>query len=375
MPSHFKMKIFYCIRSLAHVPSCMYNVRMLTDLQYQVVPVVGLSSPSLNQVMEKLGLRFYSTIMDLSSNRLIKTLQLNAVYKKNLRSAFQEYKPGDLVIFGTADSAVYASSKYRKDKFILCLKEMHEQDWVYPHMLKKVARRADGVICCEKNRARYAQFVWDLPKRPFVISNKPYGYSTEPNVAPSCRETENVIRQMRGKKAIIYQARHIHFVDELLALVRALKELNEDLLLVLVGNIDRPYDLEELTRIYPNVLSAGHIPAPKHLEITSYAKIGIALYAENSLNNLFCAPNKIYEYAGFGIPSLCNDVPGLVETIGLNQAGVCVDWSDVQSICKGLRQVLQQYDYYSKNALKLFNSENNLTTIEYIVETILREND
>ena len=60
------------------------------------------------------------------------------------------------------------------------------------------------------------------------------------------------------------------------------------------------------------------------MEITSYARIGINFYRPNCLNKAFCAPNKIYEFSGFGIPIIGNDIPGLKNTIGLNNAGKCV---------------------------------------------------
>ncbi|KAA6307134.1 hypothetical protein EZS27_041199, partial [termite gut metagenome] len=39
-------------------------------------------------------------------------------------------------------------------------------------------------------------------------------------------------------------------------------------------------------------------------------RIGIVSYAFDDLNHVFCAPNKTWEYTGFGIPMLGNNAPG-----------------------------------------------------------------
>ena len=130
---------------------------------------------------------------------------------------------------------------------------------------------------------------------------------------------------------------------------------------------DNPDDKERISSIYPNIVWTGHISAPMHLEVTSYAMVGVAVYAENSLNNLFCAPNKTFEYASFGIPTICNDVPGLVETIGIKRAGVCVDWNDVGSIKCGIENLFASYDFYSKNAKEFYCSEDNKAILNKII--------
>ena len=53
------------------------------------------------------------------------------------------------------------------------------------------------------------------------------------------------------------------------------------------------------------------IPPPGHLEITRGCDLGIVLYAPTSLNNIYCAPNKVFEYAYFGVGMILPDYPGL----------------------------------------------------------------
>lgn len=365
------MRIFYCIRNLEATPSCIYNIQMLQDAGYDVRPIIGRTTENFNEILENRGLDYVATLQARNSNKYKNFMQLNGCYRKNMKKVFREYQDGDLVIFGTADSLIYIGHSLNKIKYIVCLKEMHETGKLFKQHLKRRTKKACGVICCERNRARYAKFTWRLDKLPYVLSNKPYGYPTERCLEPTSEKTANAIEKLRNKDFILYQAKWIFYPKELRQLACALRELSCDIILVLMGEIIDQEGRKKIDEIYPNTLWVGHVPAPMHLEITSYAKIGVAVYAENSLNNLFCAPNKTYEYAGFGIPTLCNDVPGLVETIGVSEAGLCTDWNNISNIRDSIGIILDNYDYYSKRALEFYALEDNVKIISSIVFEVI----
>ena len=367
------MRIFYCVRSLEAVPSCMYNIRMLHDAGYEVVAVIGRNTPTLEKVLAQEKIPYINSDSDKHRNKYIDHFKLNKDYKKNLRKALTEYKNGDLICLGTGDSALVARRLIKNKNAVLFLKELHETPWYYPLILKKIARGAAGVVCCERNRSRVLKFRWGLDKLPYTLSNKPYGYEVSPRTVPSSEQTKTLVKQLEGRETIVYQARRIHFTSELINLAEALKRINNNYLLVLIGDVINPADKELLGAIYPHILWTGHISAPLHLEITSYAKLGIAVYGETSLNNLFCAPNKTFEYAAFGIPTVCNDVPGLVETIGMSRAGMCVDWGNVDAIKNAVTKVFDNYEFYSDNARAFFKSEDNKTRLQSIIEDIRRK--
>lgn len=368
------MKVFYFVRSLEGVPSCMYNIQMIADSRYDVIVATGRSTASLNQVMDSKNIRYIDGNAQRGPHkgfrRVLNRVMLTVAARRSVKEAMRAYEDGDIVFFGTADTALAVKRYCKKSKNVLSLKELHEKPWSYPFRLKRLAPKCSAVICCEKNRARVLQFRWKLQELPFTVSNKPYGYPTQRRLPPTCEETERIISQISSDKVIVYQARHIHFAKELIYLATALKQSGDNYQLILIGEVDNPADKEKISAIYPNVLWAGHIGSPLHLEVTSYADVGVAVYAESSLNNLFCAPNKIYEYAGFGIPSLCNDIPGLVETIGLKRAGLCVDWNDIDSIQRGVEELFADYDSYSTSAQSFYCSEDNCKKLRRIIETV-----
>ena len=74
--------------------------------------------------------------------------------------------------------------------------------------------------------------------------------------------------------------------------------------LVLMGHAT--YGMELIKQACPDLIHISHIDAPEHLDVTSHAYVGLVTYSYKSLNNIFCAPNKIWEYAAFGVPLVCS---------------------------------------------------------------------
>ena len=362
------MKIFYCVRDLSQMHSCIYNMYLIKQLGREVIPILGATTKELNGILSNhnIDTKYFSLSKKMSHLRYF--LRINYCFFKNMRKGLKEYRKGDLIIIGTADAALYSFPLYFKKRFAICLLEMHEKQPKLQRFLKYICNKANAVICCEVNRARYAQFKWNLDQRPFVISNKPYGFLR--STGKLSEESNRVISQIKGRKAILYQAWHIHQTDVIINLLRALALINEDVALVIMGIVDPCVNKSSLESIYSNIIWAGHIPAPKHLEVTKRIDIGVAMYSETSLNNLFCAPNKTFEYSSFGKPILCNDIPGLVETIGLKKAGICVNWNSPQAIADGIRIILSNYDEYSRNAKNFHEKEDNLVVMRNILSNI-----
>ena len=89
------------------------------------------------------------------------------------------------------------------------------------------------------------------------------------------------------------------------------------------------------------------------------------------MNHLFCAPNKTWEYSGFGIPTLGNDLPGLEYSIGSAGAGRCVDFDDKDAIIEAIKDIDNKYEEYSSNATKFYNSFDVGTSLKSITEDFL----
>lgn len=244
-------------------------------------------------------------------------------------------------------------------KYILSSYELHDESPWLQRRCESYSKNATINIACEYNRAQIMQVWYKLNKLPFVIPNKPFNHPQSSNI--HCKELEG----LEGKKIILYQG---YFSKErnLDTLCAAISRMN-DFHLVLMGW----GDTNELVEKYTNVTYIGYHKAPLHLKYTSNAYIGIVTYRKTSLNTLYCAPNKIWEYAGFGIPMIGNDLPGLQDTIGKYNAGICIDTDDEDSIAKAIKEIDINYSEFSRNAKAFYESFNH----EHIVKQILEQYD
>lgn len=231
-----------------------------------------------------------------------------------------------------------------------------------PQILKRLntfVQSAHKVVVPEFNRAHILRSYFNLKNTPIVMPNKPLSL-------PKLRDPEvlKLLEKFDGKKIILYQG-HISRVRNVEPICKAVEKLN-DFVFVLMGSSFDGY-AKELLKKYSNVQHIEFISPPKHLEFTSKAYIGIVTYSHVSLNGVFCAPNKIWEYSGYGVPMICNDVPGLVYTVEQSNCGLCIDFSNEISVLNAIEIIENNYTLYSENAKKMFDS----TSLTDIVDEII----
>lgn len=260
-------------------------------------------------------------------------------------------KRTDLIWFGSLDSALAMRGSPLLDKipYILQLHELYDTHPRRLDLIKPVAQGARAVVVPEKNRAHILQVWLDLKKTPVVIPNKPYHHPRRRHIAPTCPEVKGVIEKYRSdRKVIIYQG-HLSEDRDLMPVAEAMSFL-PDCSLWLMGK-DHGF-AKRLTGVSSNIRYLGYIAPPYHLEVTSYADIGVMLYSPVSLNNVFCAPNKIWEYSGFSIPFVASRLPSLEQFSG----GVLLSNMDPKCISLDIQEVFDRYEYYSELAASDYDS-------------------
>ena len=256
----------------------------------------------------------------------------------------------------TADTAICLGKKLLEKEYYLTILELYDTIPIYKNMLKKYAIGAKKVITPEVCRANIFKVWWGLKERPIVIPNKPdmseldiesLEVSLEPNIYDLIFNSD--------KKFILYQGL-INRERDLTTIAKALNKINDDNYIFLVIGTDYDGTVKQLKGLYKNLIHVDYIPNPHYFKITQRAYMGITTYDDSSLNHIFCAPNKIFEYTYFGIPILGRDIPGLEYTVGIAKAGVCVDTNDIESIVNGILKIEGNYKLYKENAYKYFDS-------------------
>lgn len=363
-------KVLYIVKTKLHYyPPCISQIRMLHDLGYDVEVLYGTSDNTALELLEGEGIKCtkISNISDDNPNMVKKGLSWYA-FRKGLLKELKKYdKSKTLLWFGTAESAMPMIGTLKGREYVLSLLELLDESLGKRRMIKDIARGAKAVTVCEETRGYIMRYWWNLKHLPYVFPNKPYNQIRDRNHYPSIPETEAIINKIRDHKVIIYQG-IIQNPEELIEIAKALQSIKKDYILLLMG-IDKYDSVERIKSIYNNVIYVNYIPAPKHLEITSYAHIGITYYRNDSLNKAFCAPNKIYEYTGFGIPIIANDVPGLKNTIGAAGAAKCINITETEVI-NALNDIECNYDTYSNNALSFFSETDNYKTMSKLMGDI-----
>lgn len=366
-------KVIYVVKSNLHYyPPCVSQIKMINDLGVELEVWYGSSELSAIENLEALGI----TCKKLEDKRSVFPGKLDVLnnwlsfrrsFVKLLKTTAREEA---LFWFGTAETAIPLRGALNPGTYIVTLLELLDSSTNKAKLraISPVLKKAANVVCCNEARSHLTKFFSGLKSTPFYMPNKPYGFDSIHFSEPSCEATENALRMLKNEKYIIYQG-IIQNVEMLLEVVKALKELEEPLKLVMMGlDIRNKNTTETLLEVYPNILFIPYIPAPKHLEITQGAYLGLVFYSDETLNKAFCAPNKIYEYSGFGIPILANDIPGLNDTVGAYGAGLCVDFKK-GNIKLAIERLVEDYDDFSANALRFFSSTDNLTTVKNILES------
>lgn len=300
-------------------------------------------------------------------------LKRNAIMRNKVR---QEMKYND-ILWTTTDTTVRGlGSLVFNYKHIMQMMELVYKIPRFPNIsccpmsLAKYAQRAYKVVVPEYNRAHIIKTWYKLEKLPCILPNKPYittNFSNTPNyLKPLIADMQNETRKILLYQGVFYQDRKLDVIAE------AVHSMGDSVCLYFMG---RNTDMREaVCAKFPEIKYIGFVQPPHHLHITQNADIGLLPYVAqrvahySELNALYCAPNKIYEYAAFGLPMLGSDVPGLRYPFEKWNIGKCCDISSVGDIHHQLSDILDSYEAMSSNCKKFYDS----IDLDEIVDNILK---
>jgi glycosyltransferase involved in cell wall biosynthesis len=189
------------------------------------------------------------------------------------------------------------------------------------------------------------------------------------NAAPlhdaSVRPPEDPIYRNLPKNTVrvVYTGCRNHTVLEV---IRALPSVKDSVHFFVVGEIDPRYqDTIRESNCGDRVTLVGLVPRSRLAGILAWADIGISLYGNAPgarVAQRMCAPNKVYEYMSWGLPSICSDNPPLIRLVEENGWGVCVSPTDVSRIAAAIRKLAADKSLraaMSEKALNLHKSRMN----------------
>jgi glycosyltransferase involved in cell wall biosynthesis len=346
-------------------PPILTAIKILKSLGEEIVVIGYCSDKNTVEKFQAEGIIYHNVIVnDINQNKLTKLLKLQS-YRKRVKKIIQkEYKENSVLwIYGNQN--IWLLYKLvLKYKSILYLFEVPQLKVSFRYKMlspllnyKKTMQNAWKVVCCEYNRAHLTKAFFNLPTLPVIIPNKP-----DFDLTDTYTVNDEVLQKLKNKKVILYQGIFNYPERKLEELCQSIDFLPSEYIVCLMGSDDQNKARLRMKYESERVLFLPYIPAPHHLHITKNAYIGFLTYfseqgsVENALNTLYCAPNKIYEYASYKVPMLSNDVPALAYQFDTFNAGKTVPLFNPEEIASKILEIDENYEVMSEGAFKLFNS-------------------
>lgn len=303
------------------------------------------------------------------------------VKRTNLRNMLRsEIVKHDIVWTTTFWTAIlFRKELMNNDHHVLQMMELQEQRRLFnlrrlvlgdsiKGEIASCARRAWKVVFPEYNRAHIAKAWWGLKNVPIILPNKPYiseSSSIPDEVKVICERVQELSKE---KKVILYQG-YFSAERRLDGLAQAVRQLGEDYCLCIMGGDND--ERKRLCEAYPDVIYLGFISAPYHLEVTKLAYLGVLTYFPQKgeeLNAIFCAPNKLFEYAYCGLPMIGNDIPGLSLPFEKYGIGVCFKSETPEDISDAVLTAEKEYDKKKENCKDYYESVDFKKLVSEIIE-------
>ncbi len=375
--------ILFLNRLLENLPPLLNGINVLASLGEECVVITETCRDSTAAELTKKNVTVYRQYsQDEYENRSVahrKSGKFRRILRRVKKCFFEErfrsyawktFKKisdkEDILWVGSSETALELGTALLSHNYILHVHELceyppnwyknhfaHQSYPVYYPCMTKYANRAKAIIVPDESRAAIARYYWGLSRTPFVIPNKYFGVKYSRNAPLTNAEYQKIIeavdRPIIISQGILGKLRNIENV------ARAIRDYLLPVQLLILGR-DRQNSLARLREICPDLIHFDFIVPPHHLEITGHATIGILQYNFTSLNQVFCAPNKIWEYTGMGVIPLSAELPPMRYLIGKYNAGRCCDFDSVADIAEAIRDILVRQEEYRRGAKALFDS-------------------
>lgn len=365
------------VNNITTLPPTQNLVRVLLSMGYKVNLIGNNLSCLADDILNNNNFKRFDIPTyggKTMAGRFIRKMRIRSIAIQYIRNCMKE---SDYLWTTSMETVVIVGKEILKYKNIMQLMELVKSARTLHNLIKipldGYAKKSWKNVAVEINRAYIQKIWWDLDKLPAVLPNKPFSLDygdvqSDGSAAINIMKNENrrIILYLGG----IWSDRNFEIY------AKAIGRMNEYALYI-VGKTfsnEGKIMIDRLQKEYGVVYLGGFNP-PKHLAFVQYADIGLLPYkpikqgVNSELNALYCAPNKIWEYAGFGVPMVGSDVLGLKLPFEQWNIGRCCDLNDENSIIKAIEEVDRNHDEMSKNCYKFYDS----VDLEKIVSEILED--
>ena len=235
---------------------------------------------------------------------------------------------------------------------------------IFCYLEKKSISKASLVIAANYERMRIIEHVYKLKNCTYVQNISDVSIAK----ASQSIEKENIIVY----QGVLGKSRNVEFY------VKMHQFLPDNFKLLLIGDGAARNELLEQAKelgIEDRVEFTGKVSQKELYEKSHLSKIGIVTYTMQGLNNYYCAPNKVFEYATLGIPMIGTPQPFLKSMFKKYKVGEIVKWDDKEGYMKAVNKIMENYDQYLKGMSMLLEENNSKNETErlqkYISELLI----
>jgi len=233
--------------------------------------------------------------------------------------------------------------------------ELYDNTPFLSWMARYFIRRAHIVIVPETNRLWILKISSLSNASFFFVPNRPLDDAI--SFAETQLQTRDVFMKYMGSsqcsRYLIYQGAFMRrrCLHELIKGFKAVPFTDTGLILMgadFKSEIVR--ELIELSKDDKRIVFLPRIPPPNHYFVARGCIGGILLYAPISLNNIYCAPNKIFEYAVMGLGMILPDFPSMAHINREFELGEVCNPTDPVSIRDAIIKLLHKNPALHKRA-------------------------
>jgi glycosyltransferase involved in cell wall biosynthesis len=193
--------------------------------------------------------------------------------------------------------------------------QLQERIWYW--LEKFAVRRAELVIAANEPRARVMQEHYRLAQQPTSIRNITVPPPAANDRAELLLKYPVLARRDSDECLCVYQG-DVDLHRGLAPVMDAFALLGPGYRLLVVGGGPDVENVRARAAQYGDrarVDVVGKVPRATLHGILSACDIGICVYAYTGLNNIYCSPNKVFEYAQAGLAVVATGQPPLVELV------------------------------------------------------------
>lgn len=380
-------RIFIILKEdILHYPPVLTILNVLPQLGVKPVHIGVYTDEEGRRRLQKKGVEFLPTISYDGKSNVFTKLQQQLKFKKQVVNYLKnaELTPEDRVWIMQAETIILLSDVVGKYNTIVHFFEYVEPviNWKYKLLNpsydpSETLRKAKKVVCCEYNRAQITKGLFQLDELPVILPNKVEVDENATDVIPDDLKAmiSSVQEKTMGKKVVLYQGIFLDAERRLEEFCEAISKMPEEYVFIAMGKGSQMY--EDLKKKYESdrMIFIPFIRPPYHLLITRLASIGVLSYFPRrgpvayTINPIYCAPNKIFEYAKYGVPMISNDIPALKYTYMEYGCGECIPYPmTTEAIADTINKVFADYERYSNGAKAYFDSVDVVKIIKDIIE-------